>query len=639
MAQKSYFWDGNFSGNEIVEEYAPAAAFGSWGLVNGTGKTKIAQSFFIDSTNTDIKRLQLNLTKTGNPTGLLTIRIETDNAGEPSGTLVHQFATAFYRESGVTGADVWHEITFNQTFTLTASVTYWIVISTDRIDTLNFIEWNYGPFIPSSLAYADGVAKHETAGAWSQAALWDMMFKVMRNDTNSEYDDEEIAEYFDKILDSYVIQRSYTDTIELKVSGFGAGTARVQPGNAIVKGYLYENDDSNLSVNIPASGGANPAIHRVVLRKDTATQTVRATVIAGTPAAVPNKPSLGTGDLELAWLYITAAYNPAVDTPSDSIVYDERPIRYIQTTREYNEDFKNLVPNSEFYGWSGGANTAPDGWVLNGTPTIASLAVSSDWLSRGRRLRIQSVPIDEGIEITIPLMEGLNDTENELYSLLSYLDVNAGICKVVLSLIDLTGVTAPNVIETKTYYPTGTETIYSRFTKGLLYNALRIQFLTGTAGVNDDFNVSRPTVVRGGQPPLYRQHEETIMLDNALTDASWTASAYSTAVNVVSLASSFGNLPPYFKGVIARVRCRDSASAVAGSDATAVKIFHKDQNAATDEPLMTVSCAGAEDDTWRERVVTIPVDPNDANADFQVSTVASVGASLDVTIEITGLIT
>lgn len=104
-------------------------------------------------------------------------------------------------------------------------------------------------------------------------------------------------------------------TNELAVSGVTSPVS-IATGAAIVDGKYYENDVATTKVIATPSTG-NSRIDLVVLRKGWVAQTVRITVITGTPSATPSRPSLTqsdgtTWDIELAELIITDAGNITV---------------------------------------------------------------------------------------------------------------------------------------------------------------------------------------------------------------------------------------------------------------------------------------------------------------------------------------
>ena len=89
---------------------------------------QVSQSFTPTASLTGIDRGAVYLKKTLTP-GDITARIETDNSGEPSGTLAHANATGTIIESAVTGSHTNIPITFDGEFPLTAATKYWLVLS------------------------------------------------------------------------------------------------------------------------------------------------------------------------------------------------------------------------------------------------------------------------------------------------------------------------------------------------------------------------------------------------------------------------------------------------------------------------------------------------------------------------------
>jgi hypothetical protein len=113
-------------------------------------KTKLAQSVYLTSKGS-LTVAQLYLKKVGVPTGTLTLRVETDNAYSPSGTLADSNATATVLESSLSTAYGYIAFTFPAEFTLQAGVIYWLVLSTDRAASgVNYIAWGADNSTPSA---------------------------------------------------------------------------------------------------------------------------------------------------------------------------------------------------------------------------------------------------------------------------------------------------------------------------------------------------------------------------------------------------------------------------------------------------------------------------------------------------------
>ncbi len=114
----------------------------------------LAQGFKVDST-ASCAYLNLLLIKVGTP-GNLTVRIETDTTGSPSGTLVSANATATLTSSEVATTATWMTVNFSTAFTLTAATQYHIVIRPSATaDGTNYIKW----LGSTSDVYADGSLK------------------------------------------------------------------------------------------------------------------------------------------------------------------------------------------------------------------------------------------------------------------------------------------------------------------------------------------------------------------------------------------------------------------------------------------------------------------------------------------------
>lgn len=141
-----------------------------------TSKDKLAQSFQLSAGET-VDKVRLWLKKVGSPTGTMTLRIETDSAGEPSGTLADANATVTVAESGLGTSYGWIEFDFGTDFSLSGSTTYWLVLSTDRsASNSDYVVWGADGSTPG---YADGEMQSEVAASWS-AESKDAVFEVLK---------------------------------------------------------------------------------------------------------------------------------------------------------------------------------------------------------------------------------------------------------------------------------------------------------------------------------------------------------------------------------------------------------------------------------------------------------------------------
>ncbi len=136
------------------------------------GSRKIAQSFEAGA-NGIIPKISLLLGKVGTLANDLTVRIETDNSGSPSGTLVTG-GSITVSKSEVTSAG-WINKMFTAPPACVSGTTYWIVAYTSGGDPSNAYLWS----LDSTEGYADGEAKLYTT-SWA-SITGDMCFKIYKN--------------------------------------------------------------------------------------------------------------------------------------------------------------------------------------------------------------------------------------------------------------------------------------------------------------------------------------------------------------------------------------------------------------------------------------------------------------------------
>lgn len=147
-----------------------------------TTKDKLAQSFQIQADAT-IKKTRLYMAKVGSPTGTMTLRIETDAAGAPSGNLANANATTTVAESTLATSAGWIDFTFSSSFSLTINTTYWLVLSTDRAaSNTNYITWSSDASAPG---YTYGAMYKYASSAWS-AESKDAVFSINPIDISVE---------------------------------------------------------------------------------------------------------------------------------------------------------------------------------------------------------------------------------------------------------------------------------------------------------------------------------------------------------------------------------------------------------------------------------------------------------------------
>ena len=138
-----------------------ACAFTTSAIVE---KDELAQSFQL-SAGATVDTAKLWLRKVGSPSGTMTLRIETDSSGDPSGTLADANATVTVNEATLTTSYDWIAFDFATNFALSGSTSYWLVLSTDRAASdSNYVLWGMDASTP---AYASGEAQYEASSTWS----------------------------------------------------------------------------------------------------------------------------------------------------------------------------------------------------------------------------------------------------------------------------------------------------------------------------------------------------------------------------------------------------------------------------------------------------------------------------------------
>lgn len=176
---------------------------------------KLSQSFQVTGAQT-ARLAKLYLKKLGTPTGTLTLRVETDSSGSPSGSLVDANATATFNEADVSTSYGWVSIPFNGNFNLSGSTTYWLVLSTSRsVSATDYIQWGADA---SSPGYANGQMKSQQSGSW-------------------------IVESKDAVFDLYPPSGSY-ETVPRHV-GYGLGTGEVE---ILIGDTSYANVDTQTTL-------------------------------------------------------------------------------------------------------------------------------------------------------------------------------------------------------------------------------------------------------------------------------------------------------------------------------------------------------------------------------------------------------
>lgn len=147
-------------------------------IVGDTGGTETAQaqSFKLDEA-VYVQGVEVYLKKNAGTPGAITVRIETDNAGVPSGTLANAALTTTI-PAFTTTAYGWKTVTFSSPIQLAKATVYHIVLKTDAASNDNNYAWYADS---SSPTYSDGAMSASTNGGstWSAVSTCDAYFRVL----------------------------------------------------------------------------------------------------------------------------------------------------------------------------------------------------------------------------------------------------------------------------------------------------------------------------------------------------------------------------------------------------------------------------------------------------------------------------
>lgn len=150
-------------------------------VIGDTGGVETAQAQgFQLAAATKVKGVEVYLKKATGTPGDITVRIETNNAGVPSGTLADANATGTITSFATTTYG-WISFDFTTNFSLNASTVYWLVLKTAAGANDN----NYNWAANSAGAYSSGTMAASTDGGstWSAVAATDAYFRVKGNAT------------------------------------------------------------------------------------------------------------------------------------------------------------------------------------------------------------------------------------------------------------------------------------------------------------------------------------------------------------------------------------------------------------------------------------------------------------------------
>lgn len=136
-----------------------------------------AQSFEVPYGDATFNGISLYLDKTLTPTGNLTVEIQTDSGGKPSGSVVTN-ATMTIVPADVSGTRAWVTKYSTDCFTLVANTRYWIVVKAAGVDASNYYGVWFTTTTAAAVAYAKGNAStsDDAGSTYTDAPNSDMGF-------------------------------------------------------------------------------------------------------------------------------------------------------------------------------------------------------------------------------------------------------------------------------------------------------------------------------------------------------------------------------------------------------------------------------------------------------------------------------
>jgi len=135
---------------------------------------RIAECFTVPCSAHGYRRIGVWIRKEGTPNADLKVRIETDDEGAPSGTLVNDNAELTIAQGDVSTTNSWVYANFPGGFSLEAGVKYWIVLESEASEIDNWYIW---PIAQKDATYKRGHAAYQLAGGeWTMRG--DARFKL-----------------------------------------------------------------------------------------------------------------------------------------------------------------------------------------------------------------------------------------------------------------------------------------------------------------------------------------------------------------------------------------------------------------------------------------------------------------------------
>lgn len=248
---------------EVIDQQSGGTSGRTFGHNYAGSPRWLAQSFILSGAKTVTAVEIWQKTVTGSPTGNWTFRIETDSAGEPSGTLAHANASVVVAPPGVEQAA---KGTFASSFALSASTTYWVVAQCDYQDSGDYWDIAYSGANP----YASGMVATTTDGGanWTLDTGDDLYFKVYVE--GGAPDLQSYSEASIKNQGSYSLKAVAAITDSLNDTLTKSGLSIDLSGKDELKIDFYASrTGTNLQLKIHDSGGTTSTKNIVISSADT----------------------------------------------------------------------------------------------------------------------------------------------------------------------------------------------------------------------------------------------------------------------------------------------------------------------------------------------------------------------------------
>lgn len=410
----------------------------------------------------------------------------------------------------------------------------------------------------------------------------------------------------------------YLNNLKITQNSPAAMSVIVQSGGAFVRGFGYVSDASEV-LTIAAAHATNPRLDRVVLQITFAIAEVRLAVVTGTAAATPALPALTqdatTYEVDIAHVWVPAASTTVLNREID----DRRLFRPNIQAMLLGVGAQNLIRNSEFFGLDD--DDWPEYWEQGDTPSnLAGTRVARpaqqergfayQYDSGGNGLISQKFPVKASTMYAVKLL----------------MKVDAGQVGRVLIASDSA---APGTIDHYVRRTGSWLEIYAYYLTEA--DATQITLTIGRQ-TGAPVTLGQTMVIEGYLPGPFRAFHERIMLNDAISDANWTATAKSTGTTVIDLDTDFGaNVPQGVRNVLLYVEINDSGSA-AGVCSLEIRTKNPSGGGAG-SPLGMIYLQGVTNDVKRADQIAVGFDDRRV---FQVLVTATGALTLDATIFIVG---